>query len=247
MKKIIIKDYNNIPNIENNVACIGYFDCLHLGHKKLIHETINIANKKNIKSCLICFNPDPKDIVLKKKNKNLLSYTNRIKLIESFGIDILIIIKFNEELMKLSPISFINKYLSSFNINELICGFDFSFGNKGKGDAILLKEKSKFNVNIINEVSYYNKKISSTYIKQLLFKGNFKLVNKLLGYKYYLDLKVNKSSKMKDKYLIELILKDNKTILPDNGEYDGFTIKNNKVYITKDTSLSKNENYKLYL
>ena len=164
VKKIIIKD-NNIPHIKDNVSCIGYFDGVHLGHQELIKKTISKAKKLNIIPSLICFEPDPSDFIGGIKNKHILSYKNRIKTIEYFGIKQIIVIRFNAEIMKISPISFINNYLNKMNIKELVCGFDFRFGYRGEGNLDLLKSKGKFVVNIIPELKYRNSKISSTRIK----------------------------------------------------------------------------------
>ena len=40
VKKIIVKN-GEIPCIKECVACIGYFDGVHLGHQQLIKQTIN--------------------------------------------------------------------------------------------------------------------------------------------------------------------------------------------------------------
>lgn len=182
VRKVLIKD--EIPKIKPNVSCIGYFDGLHLGHQKLIKETIKQAKKLDLVPTLICFNPDPIDIITNKRNKHILDIKSRYSFIEKFGIEQIIVIRFNENLMKLSPNLFIQKYLNNMNIEKLVCGFDFTFGYKGKGNADLLKEKGKFETIVIPEVKYRNIKISSTRIKKAIEDGDIKLVNRLLGYNY---------------------------------------------------------------
>ena len=125
VKKILIKD-NNFKINEEIVACIGFFDGLHLGHQELVNKAIYEANKLGLKSALICFNPDPVEIISKKKNNHIFSNRERENLIRSFGIDIFIVISFDEKMMKMDPVSFINDYLNKMNIKELVSGFDFS-------------------------------------------------------------------------------------------------------------------------
>ena len=68
-------------------------------------------------------------------------------------------------------------------------------------------------------------------------------MDKLLGFDYYLSLKVINISKNGSKYLISAI-SDN--YLPRSGKYDGFYIKDNIVYIETDKKYKPNEEFKLY-
>lgn len=241
---MVVKYINidRIPKLEPSVACIGYFDGIHIGHQKLIKETIKQAKKSNCLSSLICFNPDPIEVVTKKKNSHLLSFKTRLANIETYGIDQILVIRFNEEFMKLTANSFIKNYLNKLSISKLICGYDFTFGYKGKGNVEILKAKKFFETIVIDECKYRGEKVSTTRIKQELVKGNFKLVNKLLGYNYGLKLKVIDCKKVKDKWLIECKLKDERCIMPDDKIIDdGFYIKNKKAYFISTVKAKKGE------
>lgn len=241
VKKILIKD-GNIPNIKENVSCIGYFDGVHIGHQALIKETIKQANKLNVLSSLICFEPDPIEVITNKKCSHILSYQNRLNVIESFGINQIIIIKFTDKFMKLSPDKFIKDYLNKMNIKKLVCGYDFTFGYKGLGNTNLLKKNNKFEIIIIPEKKHLNKKVSSTRIKEAFTSGNFKLTNKLLGWDYCLELKVVNCAKQGKKWLIETKLKNSRGILPKDGKYgNGFEVKGNRVFILGPMKLNKKQ------
>ena len=99
MKIIRIKN-NNIPKIEKTVSCIGYFDAFHLGHQALIDECKKIAAIKNLKTSLITFNPDPIDLISNSKNQHIFTDKKRYELADSFGIDYLIIIAFDDSLIE---------------------------------------------------------------------------------------------------------------------------------------------------
>lgn len=241
MVKKIIKDIN-IPKFKPSVACIGYFDGVHLGHQQLIKQTIKRAKKLDVLSCLICFEPDPQDIITEKKNKHLTNYQNRLNIIESFGIDQVIVIKFNKEFMKLSPKKFVNSYLNKLNIQELICGYDFSFGYQGFGNITDLINYGKFSSIVIPEYKIGGKKVSTTRIKESFISGNFKLTNKLLGWDYCLELVVTNATKKSSKWLIESKLKDKHGLLPIDGKYgSGFEVKDNKVYLLGPIKLRKGQ------
>lgn len=241
MVKFYIKD-NKIPTLDKNIACIGYFDGLHLGHQKLIKQTIKDAKKNNVKSALICFDIDTNCSCYNKHNKYILSKKEKINKIEEFGIDLLIVIKFDDDFMKLSSISFINNYLNEMNIVKLICGYDFRFGYKAKGDIDLLKNKGNFNLLVIDKLTYKNEKISSTRIKDCFINGQFKLTNRLLGYDYKLIIKVVNSTEIGSKWLIEAKSNDSKKIFPSDNKYnDNLYINDGILYFLSDNNYSKNE------
>lgn len=245
VKRIFIKD--DIGFIANNVSCIGYFDGIHLGHQELINKTIIEAKRLNVKSSVICFELDT-NLISNIKNKQLFSYHNRLMKLEEFNLDQVIVINFDKEFMNLSPLAFIDDYLNKMNIIELICGFDYSFGYMAKGNSDLLTNHGDFKTIIIDEKKYLDEKVSSTRIKNALIKGDFSLVKRLLGYTYYLDVKVINCLKQADKYLIEAILFYDECILPNNGKYlNNLEINDNKIYILCDTYVDINTRLKVTL
>lgn len=246
VKKILIKD-NDFKITDRNVACIGYFDSLHLGHQDLLNKTISEARRLGLKSALICFKPDPADIISKTKTRHIFSDSEREKIIKNFGIDLLIIIGFNEELMKMDGNEFIKTYLNRMNMEELISGFDFSFGYMGKGNNELLKKVGYFESIVIPEHKHYGKKISSSRIKSELTKGNLKLVDKMLGYPYYHNLKVVNVSEKGSKWLIEAIKAEKNIIDIKDGDYESFSLRNGIFSFENKIRYKKGEIIKFYV
>lgn len=177
---------NTNINIPHNVSCIGYFDGVHKGHQALIQKTVELSIKENVEPFIITFDPDPNSVINSSSSFTINTLDERIKLFETFGIKGVIIIKFDSILMNMSSVDFSNLYLKKLNLKGLVCGYDFHYGNKGKGNIKTLKKELKdiCRVYTVEEVTYYSKKISSTRIKNEIVKGNYKLVNKLLGYEY---------------------------------------------------------------
>ena len=175
--------FDKYVKVKSNVSCIGSFDGVHKGHQELIKKTIELASIKNIEPYVITFDKDP-DLVIKKNDLFVLtSLDEKIKLFEKFGIKGVIIIPFNDELMKMDAFSFKNEILDKLNIDTLVCGNDFSFGYMGKGNYEMLR-KQGMNVEVLDDYIYDGEKISSTRIRKEIKKGNFTLANKMLGYEY---------------------------------------------------------------
>lgn len=181
-------------NIDEPICtALGFFDGVHIGHMALINKVLSEANDKGYKKALMTFDHHPLYVLgLMKEERYLTSMNDRIKILENMGMDYLFVIEFTNEVAALEPMNFIEKYLISQNVKQVVCGFDFRFGNKNLGNAETLKKCHQFETSVIDEVMYNDKKISSTRIRNLLQDGQIHDMNGLLGRKYCVSGKVIK-------------------------------------------------------
>lgn len=199
MELIRLKLNDTFKNFNPVVATIGQFDGLHIAHLELIKKMLSIAKKKNLKSAIFTFDPHP-DFILKKdlSNTYVTPLNNKIKMLESLEIDYLFVIEFDERVASIEPKDFIDKYLMSNHVVELVVGFDFTFGFCGKGKAEDIKQLSNhlITTDIIEEIKYENNKIGTSLIRDLLKKGQVKIANQLLGRCYRITGKVVKGNQI---------------------------------------------------
>lgn len=165
---------------EKCIAAIGQFDGFHLGHLKLIDETIKIAKELKYKSMLITMDPDPLNFITNQIIPCITSVEQRIKICEDLGFDEIVILRVDKHFLNLTPNEFINDYLIKLNIHTLICGFDYRFANNASGNAYTLKSCTYFNTIVIDEYTYNNRKVSTTFVKELLKLGDITTANSLL-------------------------------------------------------------------
>ena len=169
------------------VACIGYFDGMHKGHQALVNATIEKAKELGVESGLITFDPDPWVTLRNEKDvKHITPLQQRINIAVELGIKNIFILNFTKEMAALSPLDFI-KVLDSCNIKALICGFDYHYGQFGKGDIESLKRDADFEVVVIDAVNDNEGKISSTRITNLIEEGEVHKAEELLGYAYRVE------------------------------------------------------------
>ena len=169
------------------VACIGYFDGMHKGHQALVNATLEKAKELGVESGLITFYPDPWVTLRDAKDvKHITPLQQRINIAVELGIKNIFILNFTKEMAALSPVDFI-KVLDSCNIKALICGFDYHYGQFGKGDIESLKRDADFEVIVIDAVSDSEGKISSTRITNLIEEGEVHKAEELLGYAYRVE------------------------------------------------------------
>ena len=175
MKTIIIRDQNFYPLPEDICAAIGNFDGVHLGHQKLIDE----CKRHGYKSAVLTFYPHPSVFIKKIPNYPLITpLEHKIDIISRMGIDYLIVVRFDNEIMNMPKEVFIDK-LKYMNIKACVCGYDFTFGKKAEGTIKDLAKEIEFYE--VKKYTFDNVRVSSTYIRELLDMGNVKEANKLLG------------------------------------------------------------------
>ena len=224
----IITDNSSIINSGYNVATIGYFDGIHLGHRKILDKLVEQAKSKRGKSILITFWPHPRNILNSNTSiELLLSNEDKHQLIEKLEVDYLYIIEFTKEFSKMSAHSFIKNFIvDKLNVSKLIIGYNHSFGHKREGNFLFLqKNNAKYNFEIqeVKKKEISDKlKISSSSIREEIRNGKIENANKMLGYKYFIEGEVVKGDGIgkKIKYPTANIMPySNSKLIPGNGVY----------------------------
>jgi len=199
-----IKFYNNfkILNIhKNSILLVGNFDGLHLGHQKLFNLAKEYKKKFNLKIGVVTFEPIPKMYFNTKLiNFRISSISQKIKILEKFGLDFLITKKFDKKFSNMKSHNFIKDVLyKKLNAKYIFVSNNFRFGNKRKGNVNeLINNEKNYKYKIIKPkpLKLKNKIISSTLIRKLLSNGKIELVNKLLKRNWSIDGKVEKGRQL---------------------------------------------------
>jgi len=181
--ELINIDYKGLSFDKKIILAVGQFDGLHVAHLEIIKKTIENANINKCNSAIMTFDPHP-DYFLNKREKlgYITPLDKKISLLESLGIDYLIVIKFDQNLCSMSFQDFEKNILNKLNIIKIVAGFDFRYGYKGLGNVDTLKKQ--YEIDVIDEIKYNGVKLGSNLIRDFLEQGNVKEVYKLLG-RYY--------------------------------------------------------------
>jgi riboflavin kinase/FMN adenylyltransferase len=168
------------------ILTIGVFDGVHLGHQYIINKIVRRANIIRGTSVVFTFYPHPYHVLKPREYLPLLiSLEHRIKLFAELGVDVCIIQEFTEDFSKIEKINFIKNILfRRIKPFEIFVGEDFNFGKNKLGDTDLLQRLSRIYHYKVREISprrIDRKKISSTFIRSLILRGNLKQATKFLG------------------------------------------------------------------
>lgn len=217
-------DYSKLTTIEPSVFALGFFDGVHLGHKRVIKTAQTIAKEKNIKLSVITFYPHPSQVI--KKGKKVTSYLSPMikkqELFEELGVDTLYVVHFDEVFSKLSPEGFVNQYLINLSCRHAVAGSDFTYGYKGEGTIQLLQNQTSipFDVTIVSKIKQDHQEISSTLIRYRLSIGEVDSIPELLGEHYKIKGSLVPDNIRGNKRAINyLVIKEN-YLLPCEGKYE---------------------------
>ncbi len=202
--------------IEDEIClCLGYFDGIHLGHQKLIQK----AKESIYKSGLLTF--EFLDNFSFKKDRYITSLDDKIEILESCGVDYLIILRFDDKVKNLSCDEFIHKIIVKLNAKEVVVGQDYTFAKMAEGNVETLKTyHDLFKVDVVDELLDDGKKIGTRNIISLIEEGKIEKANLLLGHNYQITGEVLKGYGFGNKHHFPTAnVALNKYVKPQNGVY----------------------------
>ncbi len=182
----IYQDFLEVEHNDNTIITLGTFDGIHLGHKEIIGAVVQKATEFGGRSLLITFSPHPRKVIpAGNKIKLLSTLSEKKKIIETFGMDNLLVIQFTKEFSQQTPEEFVEKYLiNGIGVKEIVIGYDHHFGKGRGGDIEILKKKGEeigFGVTAVPEYKIDDIIVSSTKIRKALIAGDIVNANKMLG------------------------------------------------------------------
>ncbi|GAK02012.1 riboflavin kinase [Geomicrobium sp. JCM 19037] len=171
---------------------LGYFDGVHQGHRKVIQAVIDDASKRNVESAVLTFHPHPKTVLGKEPLQQYDEITpieKKLSVLESLGVDHIFLVTFDEQLSSLSPQQFVDTYLIPIHVVHATAGFDFSYGQYGKGTMQAMPEYSRglITTTVIEKWEQSGEKVSSTRVRRVIDEGNVAEATELLTRPYELS------------------------------------------------------------
>lgn len=168
----------------NVFLTIGFFDGVHLGHRRVIDEVVKKAKSEGAKSCVITFDRHPSELFSGRAVKLLTCWEEKIKIFSSLGVDVVQIFTFTHLFSALRPYQFLQKLTAIFNIREILVGEEFTFGYKREGNVDFLSQNQfrfGYRLKAIPPVKLDGEKISSSLLRKWLKEGKIDKVIKGMG------------------------------------------------------------------
>lgn len=171
-----------------SVAAIGKFDGVHAGHRALIDKMLVEAAGTGYRTVAVTFDRNPLAVLAPDKAPaSLAGPRQKAQLLAETGVDATLMLRFDEELAAEEPRHFVQRVLiDALDARTVLVGADFRFGHRGAGDVALLERMGAehgFAVDVIADVASTAaaRRVSSTWIRELLAAGDVETAGKLLG------------------------------------------------------------------
>jgi riboflavin kinase/FMN adenylyltransferase len=185
---------------------IGNFDGVHRGHQAMLALLINEARHRGLPSCVLTFEPHPRDFFARLTGKpetaphRIASLRDKLQELERCGVDQVIVLRFNQALAALTPQDFITQVLHrGLGARYVLVGDDFRFGARRAGDYALLDDAGGLlGIDVARMLSYevHGLRVSSSAVRHALAQGDMDEVATLLGRPYSISGHVQHGRKL---------------------------------------------------
>ena len=168
-----------------SAVTIGKFDGLHTGHRVVIDDLLELAGD-DLEPVVVTFDRNPLELLHPERcPAPLVGLDQKLELLESVGVAATVVLRFDEALASLEPEVFVDDLLlGPLGMRRLLVGDDFRFGHRGRGDVALLERMGAergFTVQVQRQVAKESRRVSSTWIRELLGAGAIEEAAELLG------------------------------------------------------------------
>ena len=118
-------------------ATIGFFDGVHRGHQYVVKQLREQATRRGLPSMVVTFDRHPRQVVQSDWQPLLLStLEEKERLLAQTGIDMLVVLSFDEQMAALSAHDFMQQVLKEqLGVSMLLTGYDNHFGHRQQGKA----------------------------------------------------------------------------------------------------------------
>ena len=169
-----------------SVVAVGVFDGVHLGHRRLLHDLLEMASTLQAVPTVVSFRNHPDQLLHGEAPSLLVSVSHRRRLLRRAGVHRLVMLDFEPRLMSLTPRQFATGYLlAKLRMRGLLLGYDSALGKNREGTPEHFKKLGKelgFAVQIGRPFKVDGQMVSSTIIRQAIGRGNLAEAQRYLGH-----------------------------------------------------------------
>ena len=164
---------NRSLSIPRPILTMGNFDGIHLGHQAVLRRVIQDAKDSGGRSVVLTFEPHPLKILAPERAPRLiLTHKDKLALLRSVGVDVVIIQDFNAGFADLEAREFVQRYLvDRIKVHRIWVGREFRFGKARKGgveDLTRWGAEAGFEVRVMEPVEDQGLRVSSTRIREII-------------------------------------------------------------------------------
>ena len=176
-KSMQIIDHGTGSLQQDCVLLLGYFDGVHIGHRKLIAKAKAIAAERG---CLVGITT----FYDSKNGRQIYTFAERVCLFEQLGIDFVYAAAFDGRFRATEGDDFLRHVCAHLSVRAFVCGADYTYGKDAAGNTGTLRafcEDRGIPLYVEELVSFSGEKAASAQAKRYLDAGDVQGLARLLG------------------------------------------------------------------
>lgn len=170
-----------------SVVCLGFFDGVHIGHRRLVSRAVEIAKRDGLVVCVHTLSESPARVMRPQDQLlELTSLEDKAALLEQAGAEVVAVSRFDSEMQHMPANDFFQKILvDRLCARHVVVGFHYAFGYRGEGTVQRLAElcaSRGMGLDVVEPVCLADGElVSSTAIRKALSTGNTARAEEMLG------------------------------------------------------------------
>ncbi|MDD3958997.1 MAG: riboflavin biosynthesis protein RibF [Clostridiaceae bacterium] len=169
-----------------SAVALGYFDGVHLGHRKLFSLLRGLAEETGVVAVAHTFSNTPKSKIFATGGDGLITtLAERCALIHKAGVENVAVFPFTDSLAAMKAGDFLEEYVSRIlNAKVVLAGEDYHFGANREGDSEFLTrwaEGKGIRPVLVPPELFNDRVISSSWIRERILSGDMITAHELLG------------------------------------------------------------------
>ncbi len=178
-----------------SAVTIGFFDGVHRGHQAVISTAVGRARASGLTSVAVTFDRHPRSVLHPGSGPPLITTPERrAELIASLGVDVLVVLRFDQELASWPAERFVKEFLAGdLQARRVVVGANFTFGNRALGTIDTLREMGLelgFGAEDVSLMEMDGRVLSSSSIRESVADGRLAWPTEALGRPFAVDGRV---------------------------------------------------------
>jgi riboflavin kinase/FMN adenylyltransferase len=178
---------DQVPEVSSGTAVtIGNFDGVHLGHQQVMGQLVAAARSRGLVPVVVVFEPHPREFFTPHQAPTrLTTLREKVEALRRCGVENVTCLRFNRTLAAVEAPDFVQRFLvQKLRARIVIVGSDFRFGHRRVGDLSLLRLLGATHGYEVMETETFlfdGRRVSSSWVRELLAAGEVEAANQLLG------------------------------------------------------------------
>lgn len=169
------------------VVATGFFDGVHLGHRKVIETLVRAAKERSDESLVLTFWPHPRTVLQHEARslRLLTSLDEKKRILYSLGVDRIEVLPFTMDFSSLTAEQYLRDIVCGrFNGKTVIIGYDNRIGRDNLDSDVIAPLAESLGLEVIRCAPFSD--ISSTKVRACISSGKVEQAAEMLGVPYSL-------------------------------------------------------------